>query len=74
MADPWLDHLRVDYDEDAGWLVMHRGRIAVVCNLGTESVDVPVTGEVVLAWGEPAVEAQSTRLGAHSVAILRAAG
>jgi maltooligosyltrehalose trehalohydrolase len=74
MADPWLDHLRVDYDEDARWLVMHRGRIAVVCNLGTESVDVPVTGEVLLAWGEPAVEAQSMRLGAHSVAILRAAG
>ena len=71
MADPWLDHLRVDYDEDRRWVVMHRGSLAIVCNLGTEAVDVPVTGEVVLAWGEPTVESKGTRLDGHSFAILR---
>ena len=71
LADPWLDHLRVDYDEDQQWIVMHRGALAIACNLGTEAVDVPVTGEVVLAWGEPVVSAETTVLEGHSFAILR---
>ena len=50
---------------------MHRGALAIACNLGTEAVDVPVTGEVVLAWGEPTVDAEATRLEGHSFAILR---
>ena len=37
---------------------MHRGAFAIACNLGTEAVDVPVTGEVVLAWDEPTVDAK----------------
>ena len=48
---------------------MHRGSLAIACNLGAEAVDVPVTGEVVLAWGEPNVDAKSTRLEGHSFAI-----
>jgi maltooligosyltrehalose trehalohydrolase len=72
-ADPWLDHLGVDYDEDQRWIVLRRGAFAVACNLGTEPVSVPVTGEVVLAPDEPAVGAETTRLGGHSFAILRVA-
>lgn len=71
LADPWLDHMRVDYDEDARWIVMYRGSLAIACNLGTDAVDVPVTGEVMLAWGEPEVNAKTTRLEGYSFAILR---
>lgn len=71
LADPWLDHLQVDYDEDAGWIVMHRGSIAVVCTLGGTPVDVPVTGEAVLSWGTPEVGPSSTRMGGHSVTVMR---
>jgi maltooligosyltrehalose trehalohydrolase len=71
MADPWLNHLRVDYDEDARWLVMHRGALAIACNLGTEPVDVPVAGDVVLAWGQPTVGTGTSRIDGHSVAVLR---
>jgi maltooligosyltrehalose trehalohydrolase len=71
MADPWLDHLRIDYDEDRRWLVMHRGSLAIVCNLNAGRVTVPVSGEVVLAWGEPDVDAATTALDGHSFAILR---
>jgi maltooligosyltrehalose trehalohydrolase len=71
LADPWLDHMRVDYDEAGRWVVMHRGSLAIACNLGADAVDIPVTGEVVLAWGEPTVAAEATRLGGHSFAILR---
>jgi maltooligosyltrehalose trehalohydrolase len=70
-ADPWLDHLHIDYDEEQRWIVMHRGSLAIVCNLGTDAVDVPVTGEVVLAWGEPKVDDKATRLAGHSFAIVR---
>ena len=70
MANPWLDDLVVEFDEEARWLVMHRGALAVACNLGEGEARVPVTGEVVLAWGEPAV-ADATTLPGHSFAILR---
>lgn len=71
MADPWLDNLRIEYDEDARWFVMHRGALAVVCNLGTDEVDVPVAGDVVLAWDDPTVGSGSSRIGGHSVVVLR---
>jgi maltooligosyltrehalose trehalohydrolase len=70
-ADPWLDHLVVDCDEGARWITMRRGQLAVACNLGTAAVAVPVHGEVVLAWGEPTVGAETTELPGHSFAILR---
>ncbi len=71
LADPWLDHLVIDYDEDQRWIVMHRGRLAVACNLGAEAVAVPLTGEVVLCSASPAVGA-TTELQPYSFAILRA--
>jgi maltooligosyltrehalose trehalohydrolase len=52
---------------------MFRGALAIACNLGAEPVDVPVTGDPVLAWEDPVVEAESTRLGGHSFAVLRTA-
>jgi maltooligosyltrehalose trehalohydrolase len=71
MSDPWLEHLVVDYDEDRAWITVGRGRLRIVCNLSTARVTVPVTGEVVLAWGEPIVNADSTVLEGHSFAMLR---
>ncbi len=70
-ADPWLPHLRVEYDEDSRWIVMHRGAFAVVCNLNTEAVLVPVTGTVVLASDDPAPHGSAIRLPGHSFAVLR---
>jgi maltooligosyltrehalose trehalohydrolase len=70
LSDPWLEHLTVDYDEDQGWIAVSRGRLRIVCNLGAERVRVPVTGEVVLAWDEPAVDADGAVLQGHSFAIL----
>ena len=71
MADPWLDHLTVDHDEDQRWIAMSRGRLRIVCNLGTEPVKVPMAGDVVLAWGEPKFDSDSTVLEGHSFAVLR---
>ncbi|KUI34043.1 malto-oligosyltrehalose trehalohydrolase [Mycobacterium sp. IS-1590] len=71
MADPWLDNLGVDYEEDRRWIVLHRGSLSIACNLGADDVDVPVTGEVVLAWDPPTVGADSTRVPGHSFAVIR---
>jgi maltooligosyltrehalose trehalohydrolase len=71
LADPWLDHMVIDYDEDRRWIVMHRGRLAIACNLGAEAVSVPFTGEVVLCSASPGVGA-TTQLQPYSFAILRA--
>ncbi|PND57013.1 malto-oligosyltrehalose trehalohydrolase [Mycobacterium sp. ENV421] len=71
MADAWLQHLVVDFDEDERWIVMRRGHIAIACNLGEQSVSVPVVGDMVLGWGEPTVGAHSTELPGHSVAVTR---
>ncbi len=71
MADPWLEHLSVDYDEELRWITLSRGQLRIVCNLGTEPVTVPVAGDVVLAWGEPTGSGEGTVLEGYSVAILR---
>jgi maltooligosyltrehalose trehalohydrolase len=71
LADPWLEHLVIDYDEDQRWIMMRRGGLVIACNLGVEAVGVPVTGELVLSWESPRVGVDSTVLEGHSFAILR---
>ena len=71
LADPWLQRLLVDYDEDARWIVMRRGRFTVACNLGAEPVSVPFAGQLVLCSDPPDLGAESTALPPHSFVILR---
>jgi maltooligosyltrehalose trehalohydrolase len=71
LADPWLEHLTIDYDEEQRWISIGRGGLRIACNLGTEAATVPVAGEVVLAWGEPKVGTDGTVLEGQSFAILR---
>lgn len=71
LADPWLDHLAVDFDEDRRWIVMRRGALSIACNLGAEPVTVPVSGDVTMAWGEPVTHPEGTDLQGHSFAVLR---
>src|SRR5271167_93995 len=72
LADPWLQRLLVDYDEDARWIVMRRGRSTVACNLGGEPVSVPFAGVLVLCSDPPDVVDECTVLPPHSFVILRA--
>jgi maltooligosyltrehalose trehalohydrolase len=71
LADPWLEHLVIDYDEDQRWIMMRRNRLVIACNLGAETTTVPVTGELVLAWDAPIVDDETTELPVHSFAVLR---
>lgn len=72
LADPWLEHLSVDYDEAERWIVQRRGRLSIACNLGAEPVSVPISGELVLAWSSPDIGDDAIELPGHSFAILRA--
>jgi maltooligosyltrehalose trehalohydrolase len=42
LADPRLDRVAVDFDEDARWLVIHRGRLRVAANLSETPQVVPL--------------------------------
>lgn len=74
LAVPWLPHLGVDVDEEQRWIVMRRGKIAIACNLGEQSTELPISGEILLHWNDPVVDADQTRLPSHSVAVLRLPG
>ncbi|MBU8811589.1 malto-oligosyltrehalose trehalohydrolase [Mycolicibacterium goodii] len=71
LADPWLDHLRVDFDEGDRWIVLHRGDLAITCNLNTDAVTIPVSGDLVLASSTPDLTPDAAVLDGHSFAILR---
>ncbi|OZC47718.1 malto-oligosyltrehalose trehalohydrolase [Rhodococcus sp. RS1C4] len=72
LTDPWLPNLKVDYDEDQQWIVLHRGSLAVVCNLSDSTVTVPVGGRTMLSWEEPTSNdtGSATRVPGHSFAVL----
>ena len=72
LADRRLTQLGIDYDDEARWIALRRGRLVIVCNLGVDPVRLPLTGEVVLAWDAPSVAGHCTVLPGHSVAVMRA--
>lgn len=43
-TDPRLEHLRIEYDEDAHWIALVRGNLRIACNLGVDPVTAPVGG------------------------------
>jgi maltooligosyltrehalose trehalohydrolase len=71
LADFWLDNMGVEFDEAQRWIVLKRGTLTIACNLGEDTATVPVTGEVVLAWGSPSVDGGKTTLVGQSFAVLR---
>jgi maltooligosyltrehalose trehalohydrolase len=74
LTDPWLGRLRVDLDEDARWMVLHRGQLSVLVNLGDRPVTIPMVtrdSEVLLAWSPPQLSPHAADIPAQSFAILR---
>jgi len=72
LADPHLDRVTVDYDEDAGWLRIGRGRFRVLANLADRPQRVPLDAPatLVLATGRAAVTGNAAELAAESAAIV----
>jgi maltooligosyltrehalose trehalohydrolase len=60
----------VRHDAVAGWIVVERGPISVAANLGTQPVDVQMSGELRLAWPPgPERNAGSVRLAPDGVVV-----
>jgi maltooligosyltrehalose trehalohydrolase len=72
LADPDLTKVRVDFDEDERWLVIHRGEHRVVANLSAEPRRVPVdSGDVVLATGGVDHDGTQLTIAPESAAVIR---
>jgi maltooligosyltrehalose trehalohydrolase len=73
LTDPRLDRVEVTYDEDERWLVVHRGDLRVVTNLGTSPRRVTLDGpiaEVLLASADTWVEGPEVALDGQSFAVV----
>src|SRR5262249_47697711 len=73
LSDPRLDALRVDVDEHAQTLVLHRGALRVVVNLGAQPATVAMDAEptrVLLASDEASTAQGAVRLSGESFAVV----
>ncbi|HEY2042062.1 MAG TPA: malto-oligosyltrehalose trehalohydrolase [Jatrophihabitans sp.] len=72
LRDPQLDRVRVDFDEQARWLVVHRGALRVAVNLADVAQVVPVPATEILFGTDVGAEirAGELRLPAQSAAIV----
>ncbi|MFB7470952.1 malto-oligosyltrehalose trehalohydrolase [Kitasatospora sp. NPDC056184] len=71
LSDPDLAAVRVEADEAAGWLVVHRGPYRVAVNLGAGGASWPLEGQVVAAFGGHSAAGGTLTLEPDSVAVLR---
>jgi maltooligosyltrehalose trehalohydrolase len=72
LRDSDLTRVVVDFDENARWLVVHRGALRVVVNLSAGEQVVPATaGEIVLSTGTAVAIDDGVLLSAESVAVVR---
>ncbi|MGE3285374.1 MAG: malto-oligosyltrehalose trehalohydrolase [Pseudonocardia sp.] len=73
LSAPWLEDVEVEVDEAARTIVLHRGSLRLVVNLGsaaaTLSMDAPVTG-VLLASEQPKGDGRELTLAPESFAVV----
>ncbi|MCW4384248.1 malto-oligosyltrehalose trehalohydrolase [Salinibacterium sp. SYSU T00001] len=77
-TDPRLARVRVDFDADARWLVVHRGEILLTINLAKEERTLGIDGELLYSFGPTAdaaarVGGGTLDLAPHAFAVLRSA-
>jgi maltooligosyltrehalose trehalohydrolase len=73
LRDPRLDRVRVDHDEDARTVVLHRADHVVVVNLGNGACELPVPVGLVplLDWtGKARVDGDRLQVPAQSAVVL----
>ncbi|HEY4454052.1 MAG TPA: DUF3459 domain-containing protein, partial [Pseudonocardiaceae bacterium] len=72
LSDPRLPLLKVDFDEEQRWLVVHRDSFRLVCNLATQQRELRVGAvDAVLANGSTEFTADTVTLAPESFALLR---
>jgi maltooligosyltrehalose trehalohydrolase len=72
LSDPRLPLLKVEFDEERRWLIVHRGSLRLACNLAGEHRTLPIGSvDVVLANGSTEFTAGAVTLAPESFALLR---
>ncbi|HEV3357384.1 MAG TPA: malto-oligosyltrehalose trehalohydrolase [Pseudonocardiaceae bacterium] len=72
LSDPRLPLLKVEFDEERRWLIVHRGSLRLACNLAGEHRTLPIGSvDVVLANGSTEFTADAVTLAPESFALLR---
>ena len=73
LADPRLNRVKVDFDEDAQWIIVHRGSFDVLANLADCPQLLPSASGKVLFSTEPWTYGEDLRitLPAWSACIIR---
>ncbi|MCD2185688.1 malto-oligosyltrehalose trehalohydrolase [Actinomycetospora soli] len=73
LADPRLDRVHVDVDPGARTLVVHRGALRLVVNLGGGEATVPIDGATEVVWApfEVGLSEAAVVLPAESCALVR---
>ena len=73
LADPRLPLVRVDFDQDAQWVIVHRGAFDVLANLADHAQPLPSAAGDILFSTQPEVSAGGSRfmLPARSACIIR---
>jgi len=74
LADPRLDRVTVDFDEEARWIVIHRGGFDVLANLADHPQALPTagSGDVLFTTDDdPRADGPQLTLPARSAAIVR---
>jgi maltooligosyltrehalose trehalohydrolase len=74
LRDGDLAKVRVDCDEQARWLVIHRGTLRVVANLADTALDLPIrAAQTLFATADVTVSPDAIRLPGQTAAIVRVA-
>jgi maltooligosyltrehalose trehalohydrolase len=77
ITDPRLDRVSVNYDEDARWLLVHRGAVRIAANLGDRPARIPLGAafSAILAASAPGIttDSEAIFLPAASFAVAEAA-
>ena len=73
LRDPRLDQVRVEYDEAARWVIVHRGALRVAANLAEEPQVVPArAAKVLFSTQATEIVADGLALAPESAAVVRA--
>ena len=76
LSDGNLNLVKVEFDEEAQWLVMQRSTVRVACNMGKEPVDLAIEpGSKILLASDDSIHVigDKVKLGPDSVAVLACA-
>lgn len=72
LTDPRFAKVEVDFDQAENWIMVRRGQLRLLANLGETAVAIPAAGSALLWWDRPVIDESNdvTTVPRHSFAIV----